>query len=66
MLGGILPHAGKRYDAAMKFWAALFAVGLALAHAADAPPSAADLLAKAGAEAARGQRSVWVIFDASW
>jgi hypothetical protein len=66
MLGAILPHAGKRYDSAMKLWAAWIAVGLAIANAADAPPSADVLLAKARGEAASGQRAVWVIFHASW
>lgn len=50
----------------MKFWVALVAAGLAVAHAADAPPSATALLVKARAEATRDQRAVWVIFHASW
>jgi hypothetical protein len=66
MLGAILPQAGKRYDSAMKSWAVVIALGLAMAHAADAPPSAADLIVKARAEAATGRRAVWVLFHASW
>ncbi len=50
----------------MKFWFAMLAAGVVLAHAADTPPSAADLLVKARAEATRDQRAVWVIFHASW
>ncbi|HTQ52851.1 MAG TPA: hypothetical protein VMI94_00230 [Bryobacteraceae bacterium] len=46
------------------FALALLAAGVAAA--ADAPPSAADLVVKARAEAVRDQRAVWVIFHASW
>jgi len=67
MLGAILPQALRGYDLDMKlsgFALALLAAGVAAA--ADAPPSAADLVVKARAEAVRDQRAVWVIFHASW
>jgi hypothetical protein len=66
MLGAILPQAGKRYDSAMKFRAAVLAVGLVVAHAADAPRSADSLMERAKAEAAQTHRAIWLMFDASW
>jgi hypothetical protein len=50
----------------MKSWAALVAVGLAIANAADAPRSAGSLMESAKAEAAQTHRAIWLIFDASW
>jgi hypothetical protein len=66
MLGAILPQAGKRYHPAMKHWAVVMAVGLAIAHAADAPRSAESLMESAKAEAAQTHRAIWLMFDASW
>ena len=50
----------------MRLSGALLLLAALTVAAADAPPSANDLLARAQAEAARDRRAVWVIFHASW
>jgi hypothetical protein len=50
----------------MKLGAAIAAAVALTALAADKPPSVGTLLANAKAEAAHGNRAIWLIFDASW